>query len=130
MDVTGAAGKETLTINNAGEGAAFDDDDDFDNQPLLGDRHADRHRRQHRRHGHAHTDRVGSDITQVGVETFSVAGGGGDDIVNGVTFPIGLTSSGGGGGAANDQLTGGAGTTSSTGVMATTPSMATPGLTR
>ena len=48
----------------------------------------------------------GSDITQTGVESFTVFANAGDDIVNGGTFAAPLTLSGG---AGNDQLTGGLG---------------------
>jgi Ca2+-binding RTX toxin-like protein len=107
IDVNGAAGNETLTINNSGGGGAFDDDDDFninlssgtDSLVIIGDSTADTIT-------FTPFASNGSDITQTGVESFTVFGGAGDDIVNGGTFAAGLTFNGG---AGNDQLTGGSG---------------------
>ena len=125
IDVTGAAGNETLTINNSGAGGAFDDDDDFtidlssgtDTLVIAGDTTADTVT-------FTPFSSNGSDITQTGVETFTVNGNAGDDIVNGGTFAAGLTLNGG---AGNDQLTGGIGNDTLNGGTATTRSTATPG---
>ena len=105
IDVDGAGGNETLTINNTGGGGAFDDDDDF-NVDLSGGSDT------LSINGATTADAItftplasnGSDITQTGIEHFSAFGNGGDDVVNGGTFPIAVTVNGG---AGNDQLTGG-----------------------
>jgi Ca2+-binding RTX toxin-like protein len=107
IDVDGAGGNETFTINMWGGGGPFDDDDDFTidlgggSDSLV-------------INGRSGIDTItfspfeanGADITQAGVESFSVFAGGGADVVNGGTFGIGLTL-GGGGGA--DTVTGGNG---------------------
>ena len=108
IDVTGAAGNETLTINNSGAGGAFDDDDDFTidlssgtDTLIISGRRLRRHgRRSRRSHPTGRTSRRRAS------RTFTVNGNAGDDIVNGGTFAAGLTLNGG---AGNDQLTGGIG---------------------
>ena len=77
IDVNGAAGNETLTINNTGGGGAFDDDDDFnidlssgtDTLIITGDSTADTIT-------FTPFASNGSDITQTGVENFTVFGAG------------------------------------------------------
>ena len=107
IDVTGAAGNETLTINNGGGGGAFDDDDDFTIDLSSGiDRLVITGRTTADTVAFTPFSSDGSDISQTGVETFTVNGNAGDDIVNGGTFASGLTLNGG---AGNDQVTGGVG---------------------